>query len=62
MTGAWSPRATRKRWPAAVEILSSPQTLRRMSAAARATAVSRFNSEAVIPRYIDAYERLLSSR
>lgn len=47
---------------AAVEILSSPETLRRMSAAARAAAASRFNSEAIIPRYIEAYERLLSDR
>lgn len=45
---------------AAIATLSSPETFRRMSAAARATAVTRFNSEAVIPRYIEAYERLLS--
>ncbi len=55
-----APGDTQAMADAAVEILSSPETFRRMSSAARATACARFNSEAVIPRYIDAYKRLLS--
>jgi len=43
---------------AALEILTDPETYGRYSRAARETAVSRFNSEAVIPLYLAAYERV----
>ncbi len=43
---------------AALEILNDAEIYHRYSSAARETAVSRFNSEAVIPRYLAAYERV----
>jgi len=44
---------------AAIEILRSPELWTRMSTGARAMAVERFDSEAIIGRYEASYERIL---
>ncbi len=43
----------------AVEILSDDNRRRRMGACGRAWAVSRFNTEIVIPQYEKLYERVI---